>query len=94
MWRLRASQVLFATMSQEDAIAAFVDTWVLCYCLSHFLERGNGQEAFGPHQAIVTESNGAIVKEAERIARSFLDEETFNKAKTYVEELAAKKPHP
>jgi hypothetical protein len=53
MWRLRASQVLFATMAQDDPIPAFLDTWLLCYRLSHFFERPSGdrdQEQCGPFE--------------------------------------------
>lgn len=92
MWRLRASQVLFATLSQDDAIAAYVDTWTLCIRLAQFFERGNGREAFGPHQTIVTESSATLVREAEKIGRSFLDDAIFDKTKTYVENLASKNP--
>ena len=77
MWRLRASQVLFATLSQDDAIAAYADTWTLCIRLAQFFERGNGREAFGPHQTIVTESSASLVREAEKIGRSFLDDAIF-----------------
>jgi hypothetical protein len=92
VWRLRASQALFDVSAQEDAIAAFLDTWTLCVRMSAYFEHGNGSESFGEHQAIATNATSTLEREVERIAHTFLDEAAFTKAKTFIHSLSAKNP--
>ena len=92
LWRLRSSQALFVLSAQEDALAALVDTWTFCVRMSDFFEHGKGSELFGAHQDLALEAMMDVEQEAERIARLFLDEDKYEKSKTFIHSFASRNP--
>lgn len=90
--RTRIIDALYAMMSPDDSVQAFVDTWGLVVRLRHYIQGGAGSQIYGEHQpralAFITEAE----EEIQRIGKLFINPEQFNETRDGISSFARANP--
>lgn len=93
VYRVRFSKDLYTMLEQSDPVRACIDAWALSVRIAQYLETRKGQGFLDePAQHAAIDAMDEIVAEVETIARLFLDEETFQRARTEVAAVARQHP--
>lgn len=76
----------------EPPLGALLDAWALNEQILEYLIAGDGRGAFGAQQRIVLTAAIALRDDAKDIAREYLTEEDFEKARTNIQIYVAQNP--
>jgi hypothetical protein len=91
LWRVRIIPLVFVTTTVDDPQEAFVSTLTLVVAQDHYLQMGEGKEAFGDQQELALEASRLIKRELAQIGRRFLTSEQMARLETEVVELTSRK---
>jgi hypothetical protein len=77
LWKINATSACFQAASRPDALAAYLDVWILNRQMTQYLESPVGRTSFGPGQSLVLEQCHAFERRLQGIDRSVGGEMRF-----------------
>lgn len=82
LWKINSVQAAFRAASRRDALAAYIDVWVLCRQTTEFLDGGLGSDSFGPCQSIALKTSRDLESRIEEIGMAMLKPEKAKRKMT------------
>jgi len=92
IWRMYASPQARSAAFNQDPFAGLLELWALAGQQRVFFTEGEGKDAFGDHQACVTETSKQLEQEAEQLAAGVMPDENFERLKQQVAEWVVAHP--
>jgi len=75
LWKINSVQAAFRAASRRDALAAYIDVWVLCHQMNEFFDHGQGSDSFGPCQSVAVQTARDLESRIEEIGTAMLEPE-------------------
>jgi hypothetical protein len=91
-WEIEGVPALREALFQPDPFTAVMDTWVLCWQMTDYFEKGPGKEALGPAGAQAAATCRRLEEEFTRVVTAAVITRNVPKARDFARNWAAEHP--